>query len=273
MRLFILLTFTILFTSCLPQKRTPETVLMEPIKVVFLPSFLFASEVEILDGPAPSISIKVTERNEQDSIATVHMKTFNITKEELSVLIQSIDSFNQAYSGPQTGFGLDGISVFVISDRLKANDTIEFWSPRREGTDNIYYQLLDPIFATMKQHMTADAETMYVEQLEQYFDYGVPIKKTGKNEFRIYGSLSYFGHVTKAINSLIEEIPPNESIVIDMSNFQGMGTIYYYNFYKLLLKNNQIRWIVNDEARRQLTEIGWPEANMVQSTKKGFGVH
>jgi hypothetical protein len=243
---------------------------MKPIKMVFLPSFLFPSELEILDSNTPTITLKVTKRNEYDSMETVHTKTFNITNEELSVLLKGIDAFNKDYSGPQAGFGLDGISVFVISDRLNANDTIEFWSPRREGTDIVYYQLLDPLFNTMRKYMTADAEMMYVEQLEQYFDYGVPIKKVGNNQYRIYGALSYVDHVTKAINLLIDEIPANQSVLIDMSNFEGMGTIYYPHFKKLLAKNNQIKWIVNDAAREQLLEIGWPEINFEQTTKKGF---
>lgn len=243
---------------------------MKPLRVSFFPSFLFASELELVDGMNATVKIKITKRNEKDSIETVHSKTFEITDKELSTLITAIDSFNHAYSGPQTGFGLDGISVFVVSERLKSNDTIEFWSPRREGSDNLYYELLDPVFAIMKKYMTADAEMMYVEQLEQYFDYGVPIKKTGKNEFRIYGALSYFEHVTKAINSLIDDMPSGEPVVIDMSNFEGMGTIYYPHFKRLLAKNNQIKCIVNERARQQLLEIGWPETNLEQTTKKNF---
>lgn len=72
---------------------------------------------------------------------------------------------------------------------------------------------------------------------------------------------------------MIDEIPTDESVVIDMSNFEGMGTTYYFHFKKLLAKNNQIKWIVNEEARRQLSEIGLPEANMEQSVTRRFGVH
>lgn len=90
---------------------------------------MFASELETLDGDNPGLNVKITKRNERDSIETVHAETFHITNEELSALVKGINSFNQGYSGPQSGFGLDGISVFVISDRLKANDTIEFGSP------------------------------------------------------------------------------------------------------------------------------------------------
>jgi hypothetical protein len=71
-------------------------------------------------------------------------KTFNITDQELSVLIESIDSL----IGGIPAHKPDSISVFLVSDRLKANDTIEFWSLRRDGVDKIYYQFLNPIFAT-----------------------------------------------------------------------------------------------------------------------------
>lgn len=263
--------FSILISGSCASKKTQEAPAMKSIRIMFNPSFMFASELEIADGNNPGVNIKVTSRNESGSIKTVHAKTFNITDEELSVLIDGIESFKQGYSGPQTRFGADGISVFVISDQLQANDTLGFWSPRREGTDSIYYRLLDPVFDIMRKYMTVDAEMMYVEQLEQYFDYGAPIKKTGKNEYRIYGALSYFDHITKAINSLVDEIPADEPVLIDMSNFEGMGTIYYPHFKKLLARNNQVKWIVNDSSREQLLEIGWPESSLEQTTRKGFG--
>jgi len=125
--------------------------------------------------------------------------------------------------------------------------------------------------------MTADAEMMYVEQLEQYFDYGAPIKKIKERHYRIYGLLFYYehvinyDHVAKALDDLVEDIPADGPVLIDMSNFHVMETIYYDHFKKLLAKNSRIKWIVNYSAREQLTEIGCPEANMEQSTKKRFG--
>lgn len=253
-------------TACSKKQST----VMSPIKIVFDPSFLYASELEVSDGNKPGLRIKVTRRNEDGSPETIHQRTVNISEEELQSIITGIKSFNLGYPGPQEGFGLDGISVYVISEKLEANDTIKFWSPRREGTDRVYYELIDPVFNLLRTHLRDDAEIMYVEQLEQYFEYGAPIKKIADGHYRIYGALSYFEHVTKAINSLIDEIPAGQPVLIDMSNFEGMGTIYYPHFKKLLAKNDRIKWIVNAQGREQLLEIGCPEANLEQTSKKGF---
>ncbi len=49
-----------------------------------------------------------------------------------------------------------------------------------------------------------------------------------------------------------------------------MAAVYYPQFSKLLAKNNRIKWVVNYNAKEQLLEIGWPEANLVRSTRKRF---
>jgi hypothetical protein len=68
----------------------------------------------IVKVAGPSVFLKVTRWNENDSTETVHTKDFNISSEELSVLINGIESFNNRYSGPQSDYGLDGISVFLF---------------------------------------------------------------------------------------------------------------------------------------------------------------
>ena len=110
-------------------------------------------------------------RNEYDSIDTLHTRCFQINHGEIQSLLNGIESFNNKYSGPHNDFDLDGISVFVTSERLQNNDTIEFWSPRR-NTGSEFYDILDPVFSILKNHLIDEAEANYVEQLEQYFDSG-----------------------------------------------------------------------------------------------------
>ncbi len=255
-RVFAVCAIFCFMTGCVNRKSIEQSEL-KPIKILFLPSFLYALEVKIFDSDNPTASITVTMRNEHDSIDTLHSRSFHINPGEIQSLLNGIESFNKKYSGHHEDSGLDGISVFVTSERLQNNDTIEFWSPRR-STGSEFYDILDPVFSILQNHLNEEAEANYIEQLEQYFEFGFPVKLISKKlrKYRIYGVLSVDDKTSKLLKDFIEGVPSNEPVTIDMTNFEGMGTYYYYTFNKLLKKNPSIFWIANDRAYEQLTEMG-----------------
>jgi hypothetical protein len=213
----------------------------------------------------------VTMRNEYDSIDTLHSRSFHINPGELHSLLNGIESFNKKYSGSQKEFGLDGISIFVMSERLQNNDTIEFWSPSRTTGDE-FYDILDPTFSILRDHLTDEAEANYVEQLEQYFDFGFPIKliTDRPKKYRLFGVLSVDDKTSKLLNDFVDGVPSNEPVTIDMTNFEGMGTYYYYTFNRLLKKNASISWVANDDAYEQLTELGVSPDRIERRNPKSF---
>jgi hypothetical protein len=104
--------------------------------------------------------------------------------------------------------------------------------------------LLDPVFTLLRSHLKEQVEINYIEDLEQYFDFGFPIKQVAHNplKYRIYGALSVDDATTRKLNDFIDSVPADESIIIDMSNFQSMGTTFYPNFQRLLKRNHHIEW-------------------------------
>jgi hypothetical protein len=41
-----------------------------------------------------------------------------------------------------------------------------------------------------------------------------------------------------------------------MSNFEGMGTMYYSSFKDLIVRNSSVYWVVNEQVKEQAKEIG-----------------
>jgi len=102
--------------------------------------------------------------------------------------------------------------------------------------------------------------TEYIEQISIYNnERPFPARIFGGNPFRVrfYGMLS--SGDDKDLKKLIDGLPTDKPLVIDMSNFQGMGTILYPRFLELIRRNPDITWISSREAKRQLLEIGVPE--------------
>ncbi len=169
----VLVSSTAILLSNCSANQPDETSAGQSIKVAFYPAFNYMSELEFSDKDSLTITA-------YDSIETPYKRTVYIGQEELSGLLKGIESFNKEYKGPgEDGGGVDGIHVHIISNRLKANDTIRFSSPTRRNYDSVYYNILDPVFNIIRKNLTADVEAMYIEQLEtHYFDYGVRIEKS-----------------------------------------------------------------------------------------------
>jgi hypothetical protein len=268
LRLSLFFVSVLMLMAC-AGKQAKEYPSSQSFKINFYPTFWFASEIEIMDGDKPSLHVKVASHKDT-SLVFFYERNYTIAREELAALHKGIVEFNSSYSTGSSEPGLDGTWITVMSNGLKANDTIDFWSPWRHGRDSICYALLDPVFKIMWMHMNEEAEMVFLQGLEESFNFGAPIRKNGERHYRIFGALSYDDDTSEAINAVIDDIPEYQSATIDMSASTGMGKVYYPLFKKLLAKNNGVKWIVSAEAKEQLLEIGWPEANMELATQKEF---
>ncbi|MBV1914507.1 MAG: hypothetical protein KUG72_03925 [Pseudomonadales bacterium] len=157
--------------------------------------------------------------------------------------------------------GLDGIEIHIkLNDAsLKISKTI--WSPGPLHHQNefviiklvydVLWQLNVPIFLQEQ-----------IEQLSCYFELGLPIKIIEENPYVI----RFFGRMSASdqqdLNLLLKKIRDDVNLIIDMSNFDGMGTILYPEFKQLLSRGLPIKWIANDRVKEQLLEIGVLESDL-----------
>jgi hypothetical protein len=254
----------LLMQCCSAKKEQP----IRSSQFLFSPSFMPSSSLEIKGNV---VSFKVSSFW-TDTIKTVYDKTFELDSAELRLIESGFEQFNREYESKERLPGNDGITVQVISELLSGNDTLRFWSPRRNAQSE-YYLLLDPIFNIMRAYLEDQSEINYIEHLEQYFDFDFPIKRVSNNplKYRIYGALSVDDETTKKLDDFIDSVPVDEPVIIDMSNFQSMGTLFYPNFKRLLKRNHNIKWLANEGTYEQLIDIGVKGAAIEKVKSKRLG--
>jgi hypothetical protein len=233
-------------------------------KTEFQPSFIPSSILTIQDnGKKCIVSIKsksFSEKCEINGSKLVDIINFlNHYKFKIKGSIDTLGTFTEIENGDTITYyslnaGTDGIDVNgqLVCDKITKE--FKFWSPRK-GTDND--SLIVLLFDLMNDNLKNDKTMNYIEQLEQYFNFGLGVKKISENPltFKLYGSISV--NEESELNEFIYSLPKDKEIYFDMSNFNGMGTRFYTTFKSLCDTNKLIYWIdCSNGAIKQLNEIG-----------------
>jgi hypothetical protein len=164
--------------------------------------------------------------------------------------------------------GTDGITVYNTISQDSIEHKFKFWSPRKTRAPQ-EHKLVEAVLGLSRRKFTTQKEQEYFESLEQYFDFGLPCKITSLNPFelRMYGGLSSNEEIE--LTKFIHQLPSDRPILIDMTNFEGMGTMFYPLFRSLLARNPRIVWVVSKRSRKQLQEIEVPATRITMSTADG----
>ena len=155
-------------------------------------------------------------------------------------------------------FMIDGIrlnSVTVDGGQTRSHG---FIMPQA-GSDEL--QLIH-LFMSLAQRVIDDQSFInYIELLEQYFPFGLPVKIFDEvpKRLRIYGSLST--DEKAAFTDVISTISEDNAVVVDMTNFTGMGT-FLYECFKPLNKTSQLSFFTNNQAELHLKAIGFDSVPM-----------
>jgi hypothetical protein len=175
-----------------------------------------------------------------------------------------LDTISLISMKSDTMTGLDGIGVKNLYCQDTVRNNFYFWSPQKGTTE---HKIVEVVIGLLRKKFTTLKYQEYIEQLEQYFNFGLPCKKISNNplEIRIYGSLT--SNNKDELNNFINKLPSDTSIVIDMTNFNRMGTMYYPLFRSLINRNKNIIWVTKDN--NQLKEIGIDTLKIVNNIKLG----
>jgi hypothetical protein len=164
--------------------------------------------------------------------------------------------------------GTDGITVYNTVVQDSASNKFTFWSPRKNSAPQ-EHRLVEAVLGLAQRKFTTQKEQEYFESLEQYFDFGLPCKVTRTDPFevRIHGRLS--SDEEKELTSFVQQLPSDRPILIDMTNFNGMGTMFYPLFRRLLVRNPRIVWVASKRSLEQLQELGIPAASITMTIADG----
>lgn len=151
---------------------------------------------------------------------------------------------------------LDGIRVDCEFNNELISKNFNFHSPDSSIKS---YELANQIIDLCFQKFKSSRAIKKIELVESYFGFYTPWKIVNTNPFtcKIHGRLSI--HDQEALNQFIESILNQDKILMDLTNFEGMGSILYDSFRKLNTNIPSIKWLIREENNsliKQLLEIG-----------------
>jgi hypothetical protein len=140
----------------------------------------------------------------------------------------------------QLSIGTDGINVYGELLKNDHKKTFKFWSPDKEDTN---HELIEILFKLMYTQFHSQKTINYLEQLEQYFDFGLGLRKLHDKPltYKLYGSIS--ANEMDELYAFFDSLPIDKKVFIDMSNFNGMGTMFDEDFLELSESHRLITWI------------------------------
>lgn len=208
-----------------------------------------------------SCKISISKKN---NIGQIKLTVFNFLDTNLSFsdsAVLSASDFNFFFRKlgsislmkmkSNRSMALDGIGVHNTYLQDNRKNQFYFSSPIKGSKE---HQIVEAVIGLSQFDLTDTKSQEYLESLEQYFDFGLPCKKISDKpyEVRIYGSLS--SNEEQELNNFIQAIPSDRPVIIDMTNFQSMGTMFYPLFRRLIKRNKQLIWATKNATL--LIELG-----------------
>jgi hypothetical protein len=274
---FILCLFLTQFGSAQSTTDTYE------LKIDFDPAFINSSQVIIQSrGDSAFLNIKIFGGSKNDILKQSN-KLLKV--QELKTLKEFLQTYqfrikgNMDTIGEGMAFedgkyvkyynisaGMDGITVRGTLARNEDVKSFAFWSPKK-GTANA--ELVYILNKILDQTVVEEEVVNYLEHLQQYFPHKLGLKKISNKPltYKLYGAIT--SDEADELEVFLKELPLNEKVVIDMSNYWRMGTMFYGDFEEYCVSKKNIYWLnPSSNALEDLHKIGIKNKYIITKKKK-----
>ena len=213
---------------------------LKEVQVLFGPSFLHPTKFTIdiknktIEQYTFQNSYYVKEwidttsyrEHRKDTLVVHYQNTFPIDNETLNKFLSELKESQLDSTIQHQRAILDGIGFRVSKINVK-NDTISLTSniTSREIESKLEYKILDAFFELSYNSIDDYNGISGIENIQDYFSYGLPIRKVNKNpiEYRIWGSITGCREDNKEFLEILENLPNDKPIIFDLRN----GSIAY----------------------------------------------
>ncbi len=158
---------------------------------------------------------------------------------------------------------LDGVSLRCTVNQQGTTAFHEFRCPENETQE---LRLVTFLFEIAEQWTDDQQIVEYLELIEGYFFSKLPVKAFDENPYRIriYGAWSI--DEFEGLKQVLLEAATHDPVVIDMRNFDRIGTALYPCLDPLLTAKN-VSFLANDAALQCLIDIGIDDRTIHQTIK------
>lgn len=154
---------------------------------------------------------------------------------------------------PEIAWGLDGMTITATYQQRDAQNQFLIWSPEPRSPEG---EFVGVIYRLAWEFLTGDASIRRLEQLHGYLDLGLPARLINGpvRRLRIFGRLT--SSDDHALYQQLNDAAGDDPLLVDMTNFEGMGTLLYPIFARFAARRKNIAWAASPHARKQLAQIG-----------------
>ena len=225
------------------------------IKLEIHPSFLNSCNFEVDENSLiVTIQARSAADTNEENITWYFENIHNTYINKLRALTQKIIEESKL----DKRMILDGVGLRCAIETNISKSEYSFRCPELNSPELELVLTYMNLFSQLK--ITNDLNN-YLELLEGYFSNTQPFKEFNEEPYRlrIYGSLSI--HEKKVTFEIINKVSAKENLVIDMTNFQGMGTALYECFTPLK-KTKNLKFLVNTSSMTDLIKMGFEKEIM-----------
>lgn len=208
---------------------------LKEVQVMFAPSFLHPTKftIDIKNKTIEQYTFQdryyVKEwldsvsyaQHKKDTLIVHYQKSFSIDNEFLDRFLVQLRESKLDSTIVNEALILDGIG-FQISKINTSNDTISLTSnlSSRNEKSQMEYKILDPFFELAYNSIDDYDGASIVENIQDYFSYGLPMRKVQEEplEYRVWGSITGCREDNEELLKLLQNIPINEPVIFDLRN-------------------------------------------------------
>ena len=213
---------------------------LKEVQILFKPSFLFPTKftIDVKEGMIKqytyqdkysnkewidSVSYKV---NVKDTLITHYKRNFHVDSIVLNKFLNELKASQLDSTARHRTSVLDGIN-YKVSKIYTSKDTISLISNliSRNEKSQLEYKLLDAFFDLAYKSINDYEGILGLENIQDYFYYGLPIRKIGDNplEYRVWGSISGCREDNEEFIKFLNSLPVDKPVIFDLRN----GSIAY----------------------------------------------
>lgn len=164
----------------------------------------------------------------KDTLIVYYKKTFKINKVDLNKFLQSVNENKLDSNIVHDRIVLDGVS-FNYSTVNNNNDTISLKSVCPNRNENkLDYKYFDAFFELAYATINDYQGICLIEEIQDYFSYGLPIKLTSKEplEYKIWGTISGCRNDNPELLEFLKQLPNDKPIIFDIRNGSFSPCLY-----------------------------------------------
>jgi len=229
MKYILIVLYSLIFLSCNGQNN------FKKIEYNFKPSFLHKTRFTIdinkktLEQYTYQDRYRIKEKGNGksykvrfvDTLIVHNQNRFTIPKSDLKYFLNEITDVKLDTNITIKKFVMDGIRYSINLSNKKNLVTINSnYTKRGVDETKTSYTLIDAFFNLSYKILNEKESIKTLENIQDYFDYGLPIKKVSNEpiEYRVWGSVSGCRDNNSELINLLNNLPNKKPVIFDLRN-------------------------------------------------------